>query len=1004
MNQRDRIVIADDAEVNRAILSELFSSTYKVMEADNGDEALSMIYEYQDSIAAVLMDIVMPGRDGFQVLDELKKQKVLDKIPVIVITSENSSQSEVRAFDLGASDIIMKPFETFVVKRRVHNITELYRHRLHLEELVQEQARSLRESKDAMIDALSSVIEHRSLESGQHIRRIRLFTKILLKEVAVSCPEYWLDESKIEMISSAASMHDIGKIAIPDAVLNKPGRLTEEEYEIMKTHALKGCEILMSLGRISDKEYLKYAYDICRHHHERWDGKGYPDGLRGDSIPVCAQVVGIADAYDALTTERVYKEAYSHKKSVEMIMNGECGLFSPKLLQCFQRVLKEFETLAEVYSDGFEPFEGPKEEDVIGTWMVPDDKRTDGSRYFAVLKYLNANVFELNQADGSCRIVYASNSDLKELGSQPLFAQGLERFVKENVIPEEREGVLRWFEEQIPRLFHEGRDRFTLNFRMYEPGESSLLSYQADILRLDIPDAGQKRALLVFSRTEWQDTQREIGTKSAEAGNGSDRRAALDGKSGSDDSEGRDVLTGLPGKALVKNRIERFLQESGKDVLHALFIVDLDDFRIINDSYGHLMGDRMLARIADKIYGQFRGTDIVGRIGGDEFVILLTGLKDRSAADKRASLLIRSLNEIDISASQKYDFSSSIGISVYPQDGVCFDELFRKAGTALYTAKHSGKGQYRYYLDLPDQYRPETAKMGTDGSRREGGGGPKTDFEESLFRLYFSFRDDTAAMDAVIDAAARKFRLNHVFAYEITEPDLKCGLYEWNADAAIRYKNVAGNMNLGDGLLMQEFLNDGMLCCPDTGMLPERCRNYFERLDYTAVLSVTITDENGNRCGFAGFSERDGAREWTQEEKSCLRLIARLTEIGSIRKRRTEYLEQRCKALLEVFYRMPGKAFIIDDSFRILHVNEEALKTGGAVEGDKCYAALQGKSASCSDCPVKKLNRSRNTYESGVFVCAWGRGCRIRVREISWTEGKKAYLLTAGEEGVTDHG
>lgn len=352
---RDTLLIVDDMEINRAVLRSLFETDYDIIEAENGEQALMLLRKHHGSLAAVLLDLVMPVKDGYQVMAEIAKSRRLSKVPVIVITSEDSSENEVRAFDLGASDIIMKPFEPHVVKRRVQNAAELNRHRLHLEEMVEEQARKLRESREILMDALSSVIEHRSVETGQHVLRIRMFTKVLLEDVMRSYPEYELNERVITIIASAAALHDIGKISIPDAILNKPGRLTDEEFDIMKTHTQQGCEILSGLDRMDDKEYLRYAYLICRHHHERWNGRGYPDGLMGDDIPISAQAVGIADAYDALTTDRVYKKAIPPDEAVAMITGGECGSFSPKLLECFGHVRAQFAELSKKYADGHSP-------------------------------------------------------------------------------------------------------------------------------------------------------------------------------------------------------------------------------------------------------------------------------------------------------------------------------------------------------------------------------------------------------------------------------------------------------------------------------------------------------------------------------------------------------------------------------------------------------------------------------------------------------------------------
>ncbi len=348
---RKSILIVDDMEINRAILSELFARDYHVFEAENGVEALRIIEEHREDIAIMLLDVVMPIMDGYGVMEAMRAHGYLSRIPVIIITSLDSHKDEARLFDMGASDLIMKPFNPLAITKRVMNVTEQYQYRNHLEQLVQEQAERLEKSNEAMIDTLGAIIEYRSMETGLHIARIRGLTKILLTEVAKQCPEYGLNERQIQLISSASAMHDIGKIVIPDAVLNKPGRLTPEEFEIIKTHTTSGSEILERFDRIHREEYFIYATTICRHHHERWDGRGYPDHLKGEEIPVSAQAVGIADCYDALTTQRVYKPALAHETAISMIIGGECGQFSPKMLKCFSAVAPAIAKLAKAYAD-----------------------------------------------------------------------------------------------------------------------------------------------------------------------------------------------------------------------------------------------------------------------------------------------------------------------------------------------------------------------------------------------------------------------------------------------------------------------------------------------------------------------------------------------------------------------------------------------------------------------------------------------------------------------------
>ncbi|MGI6153527.1 MAG: HD-GYP domain-containing protein [Christensenellaceae bacterium] len=334
--------MVDDIELNRLILTELFNEDYEVLEAENGAQALELIDEYRDELAIVLLDIVMPVMDGFEVLQEMNKTGLIKTIPVILITGENDDEKALKGYGLGVSDLVNKPFNSDIVYKRVQNVIDLYEHRHNLEQKLQEQKemldkqeQRLRQSNQFVIDALSTTVEFRDCESGEHIKRIRTLTKILLEKAKVYYP---LTEQEIEAISGASAMHDIGKIAIPDSILLKPGRLTDEEFEIMKTHTTRGCDILSSLNYTQDKEYFKYCYEICRHHHERWDGRGYPDGLKGDEISIWAQATSLADVYDALTAKRVYKDAFTHEQAVQMILNGECGVFNPKLLECFMEV------------------------------------------------------------------------------------------------------------------------------------------------------------------------------------------------------------------------------------------------------------------------------------------------------------------------------------------------------------------------------------------------------------------------------------------------------------------------------------------------------------------------------------------------------------------------------------------------------------------------------------------------------------------------------------------
>ena len=358
---RDKILIVDDVEINRELLSEILSDEYEILMAENGKQAMKVLEAQNDQIAVMMLDLVMPQMDGFAVLRELQHRSWSKNIGIIIISSDNTIQTEADCFELGVSDFVHRPFDNRLVKKRVNNIVSLFQYQQELEKKVEKQTETLRkqfqllqlqadrlkQSRSNVIDILGTVVEYRNLESGQHIERVKGYTRILAERLMEDFPEYDLTPEKVDVIVSASALHDIGKIAIPDSILMKPGRLTEEEFEYMKAHTTKGGEILNSIKNVWDEEYGKISYEICRHHHERYDGRGYPDGLKGEQIPLSALIVSIADVYDALVNERVYKSAFSKEKAFQMIVTGECGVFSPKLLECFWNARRNFEKPAE---------------------------------------------------------------------------------------------------------------------------------------------------------------------------------------------------------------------------------------------------------------------------------------------------------------------------------------------------------------------------------------------------------------------------------------------------------------------------------------------------------------------------------------------------------------------------------------------------------------------------------------------------------------------------------
>lgn len=333
MKEKSTILIVDDSELNRTVLADILGDEYNFIEAENGARAIELLRTHTD-IDLILLDMVMPEMNGFDVLTAMNNNRQIEDIPVVMISAENGIEHIERAYDLGVTDYISRPFDCMVVRRRVVNALILAAKQKRLMRLAAEQIYEKEKISDLMINIFSHIVEFRNGESGPHVLHIRTITEVLLNRLVQKTDRYSLTQEDIQLISSASALHDIGKVSIPDEIINKPGKLTKEEFEIMKSHTTVGADILHDLPFSNEEPLLKTAYEIARWHHERYDGRGYPDGLTGEKIPIAAQVVSVADVYDALTSVRCYKSAYDHETALRMIVNGECGTFNPLLLEC----------------------------------------------------------------------------------------------------------------------------------------------------------------------------------------------------------------------------------------------------------------------------------------------------------------------------------------------------------------------------------------------------------------------------------------------------------------------------------------------------------------------------------------------------------------------------------------------------------------------------------------------------------------------------------------------
>lgn len=732
-----RILIVDDSEMNRDMLSDMLSDDYDIVEAADGEEALNILKERVYDIDLVLLDIIMPAVDGFGVLDVMKRYHWIDNTPVIMISSETSQSYIRKAFELGVTDYILRPFDSFIIHKRVSNTLMLYRKQKKLLSALEEQVYENEKNNSMMINVLAHIVEFRNGESGMHVHHIKQLTSILLQNLIEKTDKYHLTENDILLISTASSLHDIGKISIDDKILNKPGRLTAEEFEVIKTHSVIGAEMLNDLHNTHNYPLFDKAYEICRWHHERYDGKGYPDGLKGEEIPISAQVTSLADVYDALTSNRCYKKAFTHEKAMEMILDGQCGAFNPVLLQCLKDCEKQI--LAE-FSDSIDTTQDDRlliraTEELVENKISSD--KIDFSAHLPIAARDRWNFF----SDGSGEIQFEYDAILdvlrltkygaKVLGLQELTmhprglkqgylgAQNIqtildamqsEASLEKPVVKIKKHislnGPRRWYEIRIRTLWsNEENPKYTgilgriidINdselaivrpeYRISENDDAEIrqtiskLTQVFDVVRLvDITDNEIVRSGCKPGNEEmintcrgdkcyaiWGKTQRCKNCVSSKA---FEKRGQVSKLEFADDSifqiiskyveisgkpyvlemiykDNDGVLLGAYGKTDFMDNIvnynrqlyhdaltgaynRRYYEEQAKSMryIDAVAMLDANNFKGINDHYGHAAGDCVLKAVCESIKECIRSSDILIRLGGDEFVLLMANIPE----------------------------------------------------------------------------------------------------------------------------------------------------------------------------------------------------------------------------------------------------------------------------------------------------------------------------------------------------------------------------------------
>lgn len=681
-----KILVVDDSEMNRSLLCDMLSGKYEILEAENGLEASSILQSREQEIALMLLDIVMPKMDGFELLTVMNKNGWIKNIPVIIISAEAIPFYVDKAYDLGAQDYISRPFDERIVQRRVSNTLMLFVKQKELSNMVMEQFQRRENENALMLDIMSNIVESRNGESGLHVLHIRVLTEILLQELLEKTNRYPVSKEDIPLICNASSLHDIGKMTLPMDILNKPGKLTPEEFEVMKTHSIEGAELLRNLPMRENEPLVKIGYEICRWHHERYDGSGYPDGLKGDDIPITAQVVALADVYDALRSNRVYKPSYSHEKTINMIMNGECGAFNPILLECLSEASDTLEETLKANAGS-----NISQEKIVQAIQQQFEK---GGMDFSdrTLRLLERERIKYRFF---ANISHEIQFEYTKVPEMLMLSEWSAEYLRlPEVIMNPREAV--WGTE----IFR--KEDFEQLLQALEEEE-----WEKNVLERDYVLAinGRKQWSRVIAKSIWSEEEpREFV---AAIGKIVDIHEEKEKINHLKDISEHDSLTGLLNHKAAKGRIIEILA-GDEELKYILVLIDLDGFKQANDHYGHLFGDEVLKYVASTLSGSLRGADIIARMGGDEFLLFMP-YRDET------KLPVDRIFRILDSDFKGFHVSVSMGVAKAKACGRDYDRLFHMADVALYQVKKKGKHGYCFY----DEFSEAMQSVPTFGREEE---------------------------------------------------------------------------------------------------------------------------------------------------------------------------------------------------------------------------------------------------------------------------------------------
>ncbi len=957
-----------DAELRRR-LGELMDDTFRILEAGDLLLCRRLLNIYKTDLAGVILDFSFlsvaeaeGGASSAAGLVRSGEESLAENIPVIVTVDRNNLTMEDSALGWGADQTIKVPLCISVAKKVIRNTLSMFAKSRELSAIVAEQKKVLTNSGDIMVDALSAIIESRNLEMGQHIQRIRNFTEALLVQVRTACPEYNLDNDAIRRISGAAVLHDIGKIFIPDAIINKPGPLTEEEFKIITTHTTAGSEIIGRLGGMGNEEYLRYAYNICHYHHERWDGSGYPEGLAGDAIPICAQVVGLADAYDALTTKRVYKDSCSSEVAAAMILNGECGAFSPKLLECFKRAEPEFVYLAKTYADSPPIVSERTLEPLAPAGRTAANAMQDIMlKYEVLLQHLNAMVIEFDLDTNFIHNLYNPDPAFQYLRDATNPAHAINMLVEHSVHPDDHGMLTDVFNSYLKMFLDSGLKKSTRSYRM----QNKTGVYRYYNITCYRPDENSRRIIGI-----WEEAP--------------DDSARTD----------RDPLTDLLNKESAQRLTEEYLAEAIEGRISALAIVDLDNFKNINDRFGHLFGDEVLSQIARRLGQLFRCSDVVARIGGDEFLVFMPNIPDSKLIIERCNLLVDAVQGLFDGRLTETGLSCSVGIAYTPEHGTSYQELFRHADIALYRAKHFGKNRcvvYDTMYQMP--VAPSAVSMRIDSDEQPSF--TENNLPYHAFDLLYESGDVVATISHLLSIVGQQTNVSRVYIFENNADDTACSnTFEWCNEGITAEIDNLQNIDYTQSIpnYHRNFNEHGVFYCADITTLPPHLRDILEPQGIRSMLQCAIYD-NGRFRGYVGLDENTKPRLWTKEQIDVLTFLSRIVSIFLVKHRNQEEMRKTVSNLRKVLNNQYAWVYIVDpETHRIRFFNEQTEHLiPDLTENAVCYRTFMNRDTPCESCLIR--HGKSMTIENAHL----NKTVTARATPIHW-QGKEQWLITCREK------